>query len=100
MRTRIEASGQGDKIKKPNRFNLTSILEGLNRPGYAANNLIREFTDPSGGITPGDFDPLKSLLEGFNFKRKPSGGDVMRDIGVENDKFQCGFALDVVNPWT
>lgn len=100
MQTRIEAAGQGDKLDKPSQFNVMKLLEGLAAPGYAANNLIREFISPNEGATPGEFDPLKAYARGWKGEEKPSGGDMLREIGMENKKLASilGFAWDVINP--
>lgn len=100
IKTRLTAIGEEKRIEKPSKFNVTSLLKALARPGYAASGFIREFTDPDEGMTPGEFDPLQAFWRGLTGEEESKGSDIMKDIGIENDKLAAvlGFALDVVNP--
>lgn len=93
---------------------LYGILETLARPGYAASNLIREFTSPQAGETPGIFDPLQAYWRGLTLKERTTGKDIMEDVGVSKEPLFtlglgpltisptpagiAGFTLDVLNP--
>lgn len=111
MRTRLQSVGY-EEPKKEKNF-LVSLFETLARPGYGANNLIREFTNRDQGATPGQFDPLKAYVRGFTLKERPTGKEVMTDLGIEGEKGMfggdaklynpspagaLGLALDIVNP--
>lgn len=100
LRTRIQAAGQGDKLDTPSKFSVTKLLQAVAAPGYAANNMIKEFIAPDSGSTPGEFDPLKAYWRGLKGDEKPSGGDLAREIGIENKVLanSLGFVFDIFNP--
>lgn len=99
-KARLIAAGQGDKIEKKNQFSITKLLKALAAPGYAANALIQEFTDPSAGSTPNKFDPLKAYWRGLTLQEEVEGSELVKDLGIKNNKLASvlGFVWDVVNP--
>jgi hypothetical protein len=112
LRQRLSSVGM-EESRRP-MSPLLTILETLTRPGYAVTNLIREFTSPDKGATPGEFDPLQAFWRGLTLQEKPQGKDIMTDIGVSTEPvFEAkvgpvkvspspagiaGFLFDVLNP--
>lgn len=92
---------------------LLKALDVLSRPGYGANNAIREFTNPYAGSTPQEFDPLAAFWRGLKGQDKAQGKDIFTDLGWEGEKGifggeakwynpsaagAAGLALDIFNP--
>ncbi len=109
-RARVEALGiPAEPIKKP-KFNVWSLFRNLSRTGYAANNLLQEVFTPEQSST-SHFDPLGAIARGFKLEETPTGGDLMRNLGVSDKKLfgsdkwydpsaagVLGVAADVFNP--
>ena len=109
---RLNAAGVSTEGQKSQNF-LLKALDIISRPGYGATGLIREFTDPSSGGTPGEFDPLGAFWRGLKGEEKSTGKDVFMDVGLSGDEGifggeakwynpspagALGLALDIFNP--
>ena len=112
--TRLAALGVAAPTPKSNF--LVDVLKNLSRTGYAGANVIREFSNPEGGNTPGTFDPLKAFTRGLTLEETPMGKDVFTDIGMKGNEGifgggiggnsffnpspagMAGLALDILNP--
>jgi hypothetical protein len=110
--TRLNAAGVSAEGQQSQNF-LLKALDIISRPGYGATGLIREFTDPSSGGTPGEFDPLGAFWRGLKGEEKSTGKDVFMDVGLSGDEGifggeakwynpspagALGLALDLFNP--
>lgn len=109
--TRINYAGE-DAPPQEEGF-LSSVLKNLSRTGHGAISLLREFSNPDAGLTPGEFDPLSAFGRGFMLKEKGTGKDVMQDFGMDGTQGifggdakwynpsaagAAGLALDILNP--
>lgn len=94
---RLNAAGVYPEKKKSQNF-LLKALDIIARPGYGANNLLREFTNYQGGSTPGQFDPLAAFWRGLKGEEKSSGKDVFMDVGLEGDTGVFGGEAKWYNP--
>lgn len=110
--TRLNAIGEYPEQENSQNF-LLKALDIIARPGYGATGLIREFTNPSSGGTPGEFDPLGAFWRGLKGEEKSTGKDVFMDVGLSGDEGifggeakwynpspagALGLALDIFNP--
>lgn len=109
---RLAAVGQDADTSSFNP--LSTLLKVLVRPGYAGMNTIREFTDPSAGATPDDFDPGTAFLRGLVGEESPTGKEVAISLGFSDQPLFstsvggvdispspagiAGFAGEVLNP--
>jgi hypothetical protein len=88
----------GYEAPEPQDSFLVGVLKNLSRTGYAANNVIREFTSKDAGATPGEFDPIKAFGRGLSLQEQVDGKDIMRDLGLEGDKGIFGGEAKIYNP--
>lgn len=101
----------GEPLPKPKKGLLGSILDNLQRPGYAVNATIEEFLNRgSSGSTPDTFDPLKAFGRGFTLKDQVSGKNLAQGLGIPDKELfnlfgwkptasgAVGLLWDIVNP--
>ena len=97
-RTRLNSVGVDTTKDKSDQNFLLKALDVISRPGYAADSMIREFTNPYAGSTPGISDPLKAYWRGITGKEKSFGKDIMQDLGLNGDTGVFGGQAKIYNP--